>query len=214
MLIPQAAYSAEADSAEATCDRGEKNHADPMTACRIGWNFPVASSGASFWVQQLGIVNDGVEWSTVGGPFSKRTSSSATEARGGTLYRVVACDASAKEPNADCTSSTVIWAPIIVSSYRDIPQFVELKDGTNVSALASAHPEDDPIEWLIIDYNSALLARLVSFSDVEELPAMTDLSFENVHNLPYGIAKWDGWCDYNMRRAYPVDPIGRHLPTQ
>jgi hypothetical protein len=208
---------AKAERAEATCYRGEKERDDTLSACRIEWDFSnEAGSGATFWVQRLEIVEgqDRVEWFTVDGPYSTVTGRLPTVAEGGHLYRVVACGESVTEPTTDCASSTAMWAPIIVSSYEDIPQFLQLKDGSKLSAMGAKNPEDDPIEFLNIEYNVALLSRLVSFADVEALPPMRDLGFENVHHLPIGIAKWDGWLDYNLRRSYPVDPMGPHIPVQ
>lgn len=210
--IPLAANSAGADQPETTCYRGEKGRNDALTPCRIAWNFPNDTSRAAYWVQRLDIAEDRLKWVTVDGAYSTYSARLPNTAEGGFLYRVVACDESAKAPSGSCTSSTAIWAPIVTSSYTEIPQFLELADGSSVAALAAHRPDEEPLDMLNVEYNLALLYRLVSYANLEELPALTGLEFENVHRLPEGISKWDAYLDYNVRRQYPIDPIGPHAP--
>lgn len=207
-----AANSAKADQSETTCYRGEKGREDTLSPCRLGWNFSADTSGTTYWVQRLEIAEDGLEWITVDGPYSANPARLQTTAEGGFLYRVVACDDAAREPSTSCASSTAIWAPTIVSTYTEIPQFLELKDGSNVAALAAHNPEEEPLDMLNIEYNLALVYRLVSYGKVDELPTLTGLEFENVHHLPDGISKWDAYLDYNVRRQYPVNSIDSHVP--
>lgn len=95
-------------------------------------------------------------------------------------------------------TSTAVWAPAIVN-VEDLPEFVSTAEG-----VYTARSRDFPAEHQLIEYNIALLAKVLAEVDHGLLPPMTELPFPDLHNVPPGIAQWDARMDYNMYIWYPV----------
>jgi hypothetical protein len=192
---------------ETKCYRGERNREDTFSACRIAWEFSSQTSRNTFWVERLELDEEEYGWITISGPHDDNPGALPVVAEGGYLYRVASCSQGARERTEDCVISTAIWAPVLYENLESIPEKVELRDGSQVFVNHTASSEEVWPELQTIEYNLALISRLTSFVKIDDLPQLTQLSFESIHSLPYGVSKWDVHMDFNIRVFYPKDAI-------
>ena len=107
-------------NAEPPLTSGELN-CDSVTGsdgCRLAWNM-TATPRAYYQLQSYSVRQRG--WKNLGGPDGEAYATRTGKARGGSLYRVLACDD--QHARRNCVSSTVHWV-LAMPSAADIPESV------------------------------------------------------------------------------------------
>jgi hypothetical protein len=163
--------------------------------CRIAWDF-TATPRAFYWVDRFDFNTDSKVWTAMNGPLQGHVGATDYRAEGGFLYRVVGCNDKAR--TLECVESTVFWAPKIPKNVDDIPDVIHSPKGYYL------RDPTLPDYWQILEYNMALIARLVDTVDMSAMPPMTALPFEDLRKLPPGIGVTDATIDYNVHLIYPV----------
>lgn len=193
-LVPIAGQSDET-LGTAMCRR-----AVPGASCSIAWDF-TATPHASYWVEQF-VYESSVElhsvegeWQSVAGPLAGHEGVTDEPVEGGFLYRVVGCND--KSGTIGCVGSTVFWAPVRPKNLDDIPDVVYTPGGYWVRDRKHSALEQ------VIDYNAALIDKLIFTVDMKSKPVMTELPFPDLHDLPAGISLEDVTLDCNVHVACP-----------
>ena len=166
----------------------------PGESCLTAWDF-AAAPRAFFWVEKFVHAGNTDEWQSVAGPFSSEKGVSSSSVEGGYLYRVVGCNDKTKA--IECTGSTVFWAPLRPKDVESIPDRIDTPEGYYLRHKRSSELEQ------VIDYNRAILRKLVLEIDMMSMPPMTALPFDDLWDLPNDVDVGDATIDYNLQFAYP-----------
>ncbi len=141
------------------CDRQ-----DGRQACVLTWNL-AAQPRVHYRVQRYDVASQ--SWQSLGNTYSSPYASTDQPVRGGTLYRILACDDLERQVN--CVGSRVHWALLLPSSPDEIPDAVESKSGGKmlVNKTSDLASQTDA-------YNVYLLANMLDdIADLASMPPMT-----------------------------------------
>lgn len=167
----------------------------PGESCSTAWDF-TATPRTSYWVERFVYESSAVEWQNVAGPFAGHEGSTDELVEGGFLYRVVGCNDKSK--SIDCIGSTVFWAPQRPKNLDDIPDIVNTPEGYYL------RDKEHSAEEQILDYNIALIRKLVTTVDMKSMPPMTELPFRDPRDLwgEDAIILEDATLSYNVYILY------------
>ncbi len=188
----------------ATCKRGV-----PGGPCGAAWDFTSTGHVPSFyWVEKFVYDSPNAEWQAIAGPLStqRRKGEFADALEPGYLYRIVGCAHKSKQ--TDCVGSTAFWVPVRPKNLDDIPDVVKTPNG-----YFNRHKNLDALDQ-IVDYNMALVFKLIYSVDMSSMPPMTKPAVSDVRELWGGneLMLEDGTIEYNVHNAYG-DPDLREQPT-
>lgn len=181
--------------------------ADPGGPCTAAWDFTATGrASSSYWVEKFVYESSTTEWQSVAGPFSgiRNRGKSDKDLEGGFLYRVVGC--SDKSTPTNCIGSTVFWAPARPESLDDIPDIIHTPAGY--------YKRNERLDALdqILDYNGALVSKLVYTVDMSSMPPMTEPAVKDTRTLWDGdkLVHDDAVIEFNMYRAYRDPDLGKN----
>ncbi len=163
-------------------------------ACLTAWDFSRAPR-EYYWIERFVHADNIDDWQTIAGPFSSERVISDSTVEGGYLYRVVGCNDESRA--TDCLGSTVYWAPLRPVNVESIPDRIDTPEGYYLR-----HRNLSELEQ-VINYNRAILRKLVLEIDMTSMPPMTPLPFDDLGVLPDGVDVDDATIDYNLQSAYP-----------
>lgn len=167
----------------------------PGGACAAVWDFSSVPR-SFFFVEKFEYENEKTSWQRVEGPASNAKGVSVKNVDGGYLYRVVGC--ADKTGTVNCAGSTAFWAPSRPANLDDIPD--EIRGPTGYYLRDRGHSR----ELQILDYNVALISKLIDTVDMSAMPPMTNLPFSDLLSLPPEILQEDAELDYNVHAIYPM----------
>lgn len=190
-------------SGAATCDS-----AAPGDSCKLSWNLS-QTPRAFYWAQQLD--PDSGAWRNLEERPTDTASRSARSepVEGGYLYRVLACNDSAR--TTDCVGSTLIWAPVIPRGEKaaeSIPERVEFSrpDGTLMRFRVD---KNQSLLHQVVQFNVYQLARTLSRARIDELPEMTAPPAMSPNSGEYtdiDVVHANVYAAYTAERGSPITP--------
>lgn len=171
--------------------------------CRVSWSWDRAPH-AYAWLQQYD--PSAQAWRSLALVSAARGGVSQDTVEDGHLYRVLGCDDS--KGGAQCSSTTVFWAPYRPATVDDIPEVVAGRYGDRHTVSKNL-----PYEVQVAQYNVYQLMLHLEDLDRSTLPAMTP-------PRAYDESDWSVWdtVAYNIRDVYEgyrtLDRDAKQRPAQ